>query len=396
MRILTVGNMFPPHHLGGYELTWASSVAHLRGAGHEVRVLTTDHRSPSLPPGAREAPDVHRELRWYWREHDFPPLGGADRVRLERHNARVLRRHLRELSPDAVAWWALGGMSLSLVERVRRAGIPAVGVVGDLWMLYGPQVDGWTRALGRRPLLGRLAAVALGLPAATDLGRAARWLFASEHLRQRCLAERGPLEDTALAHPGVDRDAFAAREARTWRGRLLCVGRLDERKGVHVALEALEGLPPAFTLRVVGSGDPSYARSLARRAGAGALEGRVEISPQLPQRELADVYAGADALVFPVLWPEPWGLVPLEAMACGTPVVATGTGGSAEYLEDGENCLLFEPGDAAGLAAAVQRLAGDPALRARLRRAGLATAARYGERDYNEAIERALVEVVAG
>jgi glycosyltransferase involved in cell wall biosynthesis len=386
--------MFPPHHLGGYELTWASSVAHLRGAGHEVRVLTTDHRSPSVSTSAREASDVHRELHWYWHEHDFPPIGVVDRVRLERHNARVLGDHLRDLRPDVVAWWAMGGMSLALIERVRRAGIPAVGVVGDLWMLYGPRVDGWTRALGRLALPGRLAALALGLPGTTDLGGAARWLFASEHLRERCLAERGPLADTALAHPGVDLGAFAAGEQRPWRGRLLYAGRLDERKGVHVALDALESLPPTITLRVVGSGDPSYARLLAGRGAA--LEGRLELTPQAPQRELAEIYAGSDALVFPVLWPEPWGLVPLEAMACGTPVVATGTGGSAEYLRDGENCLLFEPGDAEGLAEAVRRLAGDAALRSRLRRAGLETAARYGERDYNEAIERALVEVAAG
>ena len=47
-------------------------------------------------------------------------------------------------------------------------------------------------------------------------------------------------------------------------------------------------------------------------------------------------------VLFPVRWEEPWGLVPLEAMAVGTPVVASGRGGSAEYLRDGENCLLFD------------------------------------------------------
>ncbi len=51
--------------------------------------------------------------------------------------------------------------------------------------------------------------------------------------------------------------------------------------------------------------------------------------------------AAADALLFPVQWEEPWGLVPLEAMASGTPVVATGTGGSGEYLRDGDNCLVY-------------------------------------------------------
>jgi glycosyltransferase involved in cell wall biosynthesis len=71
--------------------------------------------------------------------------------------------------------------------------------------------------------------------------------------------------------------------------------------------------------------------------------------------------------------------------------VATGRGGSADYLRDGENCLLFEAGDAESLAAAVLRLGGDPALRSRLREGGLETAPRYTEAGLNAAVERALV-----
>jgi glycosyltransferase involved in cell wall biosynthesis len=80
-------------------------------------------------------------------------------------------------------------------------------------------------------------------------------------------------------------------------------------------------------------------------------------------------------------------------MAQGRPVVATGRGGSAEYLRDGENCLLYEAGDAAALAAAVRRLAGDDALRARLRAGGLETAPRHTEPVLNAAVEAAVLEV---
>ena len=91
--------------------------------------------------------------------------------------------------------------------------------------------------------------------------------------------------------------------------------------------------------------------------------------------ELPDIYAGSDVVLFPVRWQEPWGLVPLEAMALGRPVIATGQGGSGEYLRDQENCLLVPPGDPRAIAAAVRRLADDPQLRARIRTGGLATAA---------------------
>jgi glycosyltransferase involved in cell wall biosynthesis len=100
--------------------------------------------------------------------------------------------------------------------------------------------------------------------------------------------------------------------------------------------------------------------------------------------------------VFPVRWNEPWGLVPIEAMAMGRPVVATGRGGSGEYLRDGDNCLLFEADDPRALAAALRNLADDPDLRRRLRDGGLRTAPRYTEALYNEAVENAVRAAVSG
>jgi len=114
---------------------------------------------------------------------------------------------------------------------------------------------------------------------------------------------------------------------------------------------------------------------------------------RLPRDDLPVAYAEADATLFPVRWEEPFGLVPLESMASGTPVVASGRGGSREYLRSDENCVLFDPdGGAPALAAAVARLA-DPALRQRLHRAGVETAARFREDDFNAAVEDSLLRV---
>ncbi len=110
---------------------------------------------------------------------------------------------------------------------------------------------------------------------------------------------------------------------------------------------------------------------------------------------LREAYGECDAVIFPVRWSEPWGLVPLEAMGRGRPVVATGTGGSGEYLRDGENCLLFEPDDAPALADALTRLSADEALRATLREHGLQSASRYTSTAYNEGVEAALLAASA-
>src|SRR2546423_10978140 len=119
--------MYPPHHLGGYELVWRGAVRHLRSLGHEVRVLTTDFRVPE--PSEAEDEDVHRELRWWWREHAFPRRPFRERLAIERHNAALLEQHLDELRPDVVTWWSMGGMSLSLLETARRHRVPALSFV---------------------------------------------------------------------------------------------------------------------------------------------------------------------------------------------------------------------------------------------------------------------------
>ncbi len=394
MRILTVGNMYPPHALGGYEITWRAAVAHLRERGHEVRVLTTDYRDPGVAVESDES-DVHRELRWYWRDHAFPRLSLRERIALERHNARVFDRHVRELRPDVVNWWAMGGMSLSLVEHARRAGLPAAAIVGDDWLDYGPRVDAWMRIFARRPWAAPLARTVTSVPARVDWAAAGSWLFNSETVRRRALAARPELRDTAVAHPGIDPGRFRPAPRPPWRWRLLCLGRIDPRKGIDTAVRALAELPTEATLAVVGGGDERHLEELRQLAREHGLEGRVSFERR-PRAEIARAYAEADALVFAVRWEEPWGLVPLEAMAVGCPVVATGTGGSGEYLVHDENCLIFERDRPHALAAAVRRLAGDAELRRRLREGGFATAARFPESAYNEAVAAAVERAAGG
>jgi glycogen(starch) synthase len=394
VRVLCVGNMYPPHDLGGgYEITFRSSVLHLRSHGHEVRVLTTDFGSADLDAHAELDDDVHRELRWYWSDHAFPRRSIRERIAIERHNADVLDRHLRSLHPDVVAWWGMGGMSLSLVERVRRAGLPAVGVVGDEWLRWGPRADRWLAPVRRSRPLARVAEALTGLPAHVDFDGAATWLFNSEAMRANARRDRA-LPRSEVAHPGIDEELFRPAPPRTWSWSLLYLGRIDERKGIHLAVDALSALPKSASLTIQGSGDPDYARRLRERATRQGVEDRIVYSRQ-PRKRLPAVYAAADVVLFPVQWEEPWGLVPLEAMAVGRPVVASGTGGSREYLRHEVNCLLYEPHDSYEmLADAVQRLAGDEALRAHIVEGGMKTAAAFTETAYNEAIERSLASAV--
>jgi glycogen(starch) synthase len=378
--------MYPPHHFGGYELVWRGAMRHLERHGHAVWVLTTD-----LDTGAAEPddPDVHRDLRWYWREHGFPRLPLRERLALERHNSRVLRRHLEEHRPDAVTWWSMGGMSLSMLEQVRRRGIPAAAFVHDDWLDYGRHADGWTGLFTFR--LGRIARIAdrvIRIPTTVDLEHAARYVFVSETTRRRAADAGVRPAATAIAHSGIDPGFVDPAPEREWDWSLLYVGRVDARKGIETAVAALRRLPAQATLSIAGGWDEGEESRLRELAVGLGVEGRVRFLGQRTRDQVRVDNAAADVVVFPVIWEEPWGLVPLEGMARGRPVVATGRGGSGEYLRHGENALLFEAGDEVGLAEAVRRLADDPGLRARLREGGLETAPRYTEDVFNAAVLR--------
>jgi glycosyltransferase involved in cell wall biosynthesis len=146
------------------------------------------------------------------------------------------------------------------------------------------------------------------------------------------------------------------------------VGRVSPEKGVRVLLEALARAPAAISLVVAGDG--SDLEPMRRLAGELGIEGRVRflgyVSPA------TDVFTAADVVVVPSLWNEAFGRVVVEAMACGTAVVATSVGGMQEIFEHERQGLLVPKGDAAAIAAALTTLAADAGRRQSLADAGFA------------------------
>jgi glycosyltransferase involved in cell wall biosynthesis len=385
VRVLSVGSVYPPHLLGGYEVIWQGVTHQLLAEGHASRVLVTDYVNPDVEADAVEDPGVCRELRSYWRDHTWPRFSLRERINLEHHNAAVFDRQLIAFAPDVVAFWPMGGMSLSLITRAQRAGLGAIFFLLDPWPSYAPRHDLWLATWsgpGRRRLRG-LAEHFTALP--TRLDRAAAGLSLEP-------------DQAVVLTPGIEERYLTAPAARprAWSWRLLYLGRVVEQKGVITAVEALAQLPPEATLAIVGSGDADYRSALERRASELGVAARVTFAPPVDRDATVAAYQAADVVLHPVRWGEPWGLVPLEAMAAGRPVVATGQGGSADFLADGVNALLHAPGDAAGLAAAVQRLAGDPDLRARLLAAGHRTAQTHTATAFNLAAVREIAAVAAG
>lgn len=380
--------MYPPHHLGGYELACRDAVVRWRARGHDVAVLTSDVTFPHAD--ADDDPSVVRRLRMYWRDNVILTPRLIPCLGIERHNLRHLRKALEEHRPDVVSIWHMGALSLGLITEISHQRVPIVIVIGDQWLVYGPHVDAWMRRFTSRSLLRAVVGRLTDTRTTVEIGSDAAVLFASDWLRRRT-EERSLVtlpERRAVVYGGIDHEVFRPHDGRSFSWRLLYAGRVETRKGVHVAVDAMAHLPAQATLDIVGSwDDDAYVDDLRSRADRLGIRERVRLHGQVPRQDLAKRIAESDVFIFPVVWEEPFGMAPLEAMACGTPVVGTATGGSAEFLVDGVNSLHAAPDDSVELARHVRTLAGDSMLRGRLIEAGLRTAASFTNHRYNDELE---------
>jgi glycosyltransferase involved in cell wall biosynthesis len=318
-------------------------VAQLRDSGIEVEVLALSAAARDTRKDTVTATGV--------------PLSAA---RASAGYVLRLRRRLRELQPDVLHTNSLksalyGGLA------GRAAGVPVLWHVRD--RIAPDYLPG--------------AAVRLVRAAATVLPSA---VVTPSELTMATLPSRRPAI-RAVVPDSVDPPPDAgARTDDPHPLRVGMVGRLAEWKGQHVAVEAFARTFPDgdAELWLIGDamfGEVTYADRLRRQVQSLGLGDRIQLRGFRDDvwAELAQL----DVLVHASTSPEPFGQVVIEGMAAGLPVIAAVPGGPAEIIVDGVDGLLTPSGSVDGLVAALQRLAGDPALRDRLGRNARIAAARY-------------------
>jgi D-inositol-3-phosphate glycosyltransferase len=223
-------------------------------------------------------------------------------------------------------------------------------------------------------------------PAARIAGES-RVISASDRILAATPAEAGQLvglyraepEHIRLVPPGVDHTMFTPRDRTEAQARLylkglrlaLFVGRLQSHKGPDIAIRTIAeavALDPAgaadLQLAIVGGPSGTEIGEVARLmdlATALSVADRVMLFPPQPQERLADFYAAADAVLVPSR-SESFGLVALEAQACGTPVIASRVGGLPFVVDEGRTGFLVEGHDPAEHAARLLQLLREPAL----------------------------------
>jgi glycosyltransferase involved in cell wall biosynthesis len=189
--------------------------------------------------------------------------------------------------------------------------------------------------------------------------------------------------------PGTEGSPGAPDEGHG--AEILFVGRIMPEKGLDDLVAALPRVESDCRLVVVGDGPA--------RPGAEKLTARLNLRDRVEfvgwQEDVEPFYRRASLLAVPSLWPEPFGIVGLEAMARALPVVAYRSGGIPEWLEDGVTGVLVEPGDVSGLTAAVDRFLSDPGEARRMGEAGQARQRRlFSPEPHMERLERIYREVI--
>jgi glycosyltransferase involved in cell wall biosynthesis len=200
-------------------------------------------------------------------------------------------------------------------------------------------------------------------------GLVERFVVLNETARRMLVANGSPAEKLVLnrlglSHAGVVRKPSA--DERPTRGpvRFGYVGRLHPSKGLTVLIEAVRSLQQDLDCRLEIRGPEldSFSRAYAGELRAlAAGDRRVMFAPAVASAEVPRVLAGLDVLVIPSMWFENGPTIALEAMAAGTPIVASRVGNLAEIIDDSISGRLFDPGDAAALASVLRQIVLDPA-----------------------------------
>ena len=360
MKALVVSGIWPPD-VGG-PATHAPEVADgLRARGHEVVVLTTASARPTPTP-----------FELHWVSRSLPP--GV------RHAAVAAR--VAQLSRDCDVVYATSMVGRSAFATraplvVKVAGDPAFERSRRRGLYDGVLADFQHAQVGLR-------ADALRRWRTATLRRARVLLCPSEFLRRIVVSWGIPPERVRVVPNATPPLPELPPHVAPASPTLAFAGRLTPAKSLEVAFEAVAAAASAPILLVVGDGE--LRAELEQSAGP-----QVRFLGAQPRAQVLETLAAADAALLSSSW-ENFPHVLVEALAVGTPVIATRVGGVPEIVEDGVNGLLVPAGDAAALAAAIDRFFRDDELRGRLR----ANAAPSAERFAPERVLDELESVLAG
>ncbi|MDT0420641.1 MULTISPECIES: glycosyltransferase family 4 protein [Streptomyces] len=332
---------------GGVQFHIRDLAEHLIRLGHEVSVLAPADDETPLPPY----------------------VVSAGRAVPVPYNGSVARLNFGILSAARVRRWIQNGRFD--VIHIHEPSSPSLGLLA-CWAARGPMVATFHTSNPR----SRAMTAAYGILQAA-LEKISARIAVSEYARRTLVEHLGG--DAVVIPNGVDVSFFADAEPKPeWQGGTIgFIGRIDEpRKGLPVLMRALPRIleaRPGTRLLVAGRGDAEEALEPLPRA----YRDRVEFLGMVSDEDKARFLSSVDLYVAPNTGGESFGIILVEAMSAGAPVLASDIDAFAQVLDQGAAGELFANEDAEALADAAVRLLGDPERRAELRAAATAHVRRF-------------------
>lgn len=391
MRILFLINYYQIQGSGGEDLSCRQVISGFKERGHTTLVLTSMHGTNNVP---MEEDGIYRSL---YLEMDLAPWRHSitfftRRRAREKHNLEVFERVVEQFKPDIIFIWGIWNLP-RLLPAFAETRYPdkIVYRFATYWPTLPSQHEFYWRKTGRkwysRIPKRVLSHVALAMLAKEEqqLPLNFKYAICVSAATRNTLVEAGiPVENARIIHTGLDAQIYMKDQSdhrpshQNQDLNLLYAGRIWPEKGVDTAIHSLEKLVFGRNLKniklsVIGSGSPEYENFLHQLVDQLGLNDYVSFSSYVPAEEMPQLLQKFDVLLVPSIWQEPFSRIVLEGMISGLVVIATTTGGTTEILIDGENGLLFAPGDADDLAQKIASLVNDPERRRRLASAGQKT-----------------------
>jgi len=388
LRILFAHERFGD--VGGAETNIRATASELARRGHEVGLFHGPHTG-------------HGQSNW---DTLFPWKASWSEMPLE--------RAVKDFSPDVIYLHKTDNMAV--LEPLLTSGVPVVRMVHDhdLYCMRSYKYDYFSRKICTRPASGYCVFPCLACAGKNSGGgfpikwqslaakqkeislnrKFDRMVVAGEFMKGELVKNGFSPDRISIQSPVPAKAAKAPESQPTDRNLVLYVGQIIRGKGVDVLLESLALVKSPFECVILGEGSHrAYCEELAKRLG---IADRVIFKGFVAQEELQAYYREASVMAVSSVWPEPFGMIGLEAMRHALPVVAFDAGGIREWLSDKHNGHLIPWMDRRAYAAGIDALLTDKETAMQMGRAGWAMAEeRYNFGNYIDGLENLFHEAVA-
>lgn len=416
VKILLTTHVFLPDYSSGTEILAFNTAKELQRLGHEIEICTGFMARPGLTDTQRFDNYEYAGIKVNRFFHNAEPIGEQSNIVEAEYNnlffAHWFREYLLLFKPDMVHFFHLWLLSASAIDICRELNIPMVMTPTDFWLICptnqlrlpdnslctGPNrnsincikhavfsnqplyISRIFNKLPDRTVTAMVWVLNHGLfsgawfsPMVRALQQRAGFLrqrmnmldrvIVPTHLMEEMLIKNGlKPEKVIFSRFGISPMAPPETHSQDVTGKLRVgfIGGLSEHKGAHLLISAVRLLPNdmSLELKIYGKNtdSPKYFEKLKRLANA---DQRIHFCGTFPNGIIGEILAGLDVLAVPSIWYENTPLVIYSAQAAGCPVIASNLGGMAEAVEHQKNGLLFEAGNVADLASAIERLARD-------------------------------------